>query len=48
MTEEPGDRVQALFDQVVDLPPEGRSAFLDVASASRAAKTRGELTDVHA
>src|SRR5262245_14515930 len=31
MSEEPGDRAQALFDQVVDLPPGERSAFLDAA-----------------
>jgi WD40 repeat protein/predicted Ser/Thr protein kinase len=31
MSEQPGDRVQIVFDQAVALPPEQRAAFLDVA-----------------
>ena len=34
MTEQPGDRVQSLFDQAVVLPPEERGTFLDSACAS--------------
>src|SRR5579871_4258118 len=29
MSEQPGDRVQSLFDQAVQLPPEQRPAFLE-------------------
>jgi WD40 repeat protein/predicted Ser/Thr protein kinase len=37
MGEQPGDRVQSLFDQAVALPPERRAAFLHAACAGDAA-----------
>src|SRR5262249_25973156 len=36
MGEQPGDRVQSLFDQAVVLPAERRGAFLDAACAGDA------------
>ena len=33
MSEQPGDRVEELFDQAVALPPERRAAFLEAACA---------------
>ena len=34
MAEEPGDRIEALFHQAADLPPEERQALLNAACAN--------------